>query len=168
MNNQTADRGLKIVELDFEQRQRAEKLVDAVIDDPSMAAYELIWLRSQLERLTGPASAIHPDGETFESLVEKRLKEAREIYGISAQHAMDFIQRLADILEAQHAQTRAGIRNATPDEGLPLPEPLIPGELEQLRRIDKAARAFIDAPPGAKSGKAYVALSNALFTALED
>jgi hypothetical protein len=72
-------------------------------------------------------------GPTFESLVQTRLKEAREIYGpsaknvtylsrVSAQHVRDFIQRLADLLEAQRAQTRAGIRNAAPDEGPP-PEP---------------------------------------------
>lgn len=78
-------------------------------------------------------SAVEPRGETFESLVEKRLKEAREIYGpsaknvtylsrVSAQHVRDFIQRLADLLESQRAQTRAGIRNAAPDEGPP-PEP---------------------------------------------
>lgn len=40
---------------------------------------------------------------------------------------------------------------------------LLPGELEQLRRIDKAARAFVDCKPGKDAAKAYAALSDALF-----
>lgn len=40
---------------------------------------------------------------------------------------------------------------------------LLHGELEQLRRIDKAARAFVDCKPGKDASKAYAALSDALF-----
>lgn len=66
--------------------------------------------------------------DTFESLVEKGLANARSVYGpsaknntypsrVSAQHVRDFIQSLADLLEAQRAQTRAGIRNAPQSDG---------------------------------------------------
>lgn len=66
--------------------------------------------------------------DTFESLVEKGLANARSIYGpsaknntypsrVSAQQVRDFIQKLADLLEAQRAQTRAGIRNAPQADG---------------------------------------------------
>lgn len=42
---------LKGVALDFESRQAAERLVDAVIEDPRMAAYEITWLREENARL---------------------------------------------------------------------------------------------------------------------
>lgn len=42
---------------------------------------------------------------------------------------------------------------------------LRPGELEQLRRIDRAARALVDAPSGIQKGRAMTALEEALFDA---
>lgn len=70
MAHVTSDRNLKVVALDFEQRQRAERLVDAVIDDPSMAACELIWLRSQLEHLVGPALTAEQKRESIQAMYD--------------------------------------------------------------------------------------------------
>jgi hypothetical protein len=34
--------------LDYEQRKRANRLYEAIYDDPMQAAFEIIWLRDQL------------------------------------------------------------------------------------------------------------------------
>lgn len=36
------------VELDFEQRRRAELLIDDIVDTPSLAAFEIIYLRDKM------------------------------------------------------------------------------------------------------------------------
>jgi len=50
----TNEQRIYVVALDFEQRRRAMQLVDAVANDPDMAACELIWLRDlvRLNKLT--------------------------------------------------------------------------------------------------------------------
>lgn len=66
--------------------------------------------------------------------------------GESAKSTRELIERLVAAVKAHAYET-----------------PVQPGELEQLRRIDQAARAFVNACPGKTAGKAYEALSNALF-----
>jgi hypothetical protein len=48
---QATEERLNGVTLDFEQRQRANRLFELVHDDPMMAAFELIYLRDKLAEL---------------------------------------------------------------------------------------------------------------------
>jgi len=63
---------LNEVMLDFEQRQRANALVGAILADPDMAAFEIIDLRDKAKAAPDLAEALEEMRKEIEVLVADR------------------------------------------------------------------------------------------------
>lgn len=96
-----------------------------------------------------------------------RSQDERQRRGVAAAQLSGYAYRYGDgILRFNGGRT---VNGGNPIEAIPYflgSPPATLSELEQLRRIDQAARAFVKAPPGGKAGKAYKVLQDALFSAM--
>jgi len=65
------------MKLDFEQRQRASELLEAVIDDPDKFTEEVIFLRDEVERLLAEKNTIAID--TYRTLLMPFVAEIERL-----------------------------------------------------------------------------------------
>lgn len=106
-------------------------------------------------------------GETISEL--ERLRKLQEtalaLDDAVAEFGIDKPQYISEVYQAFHDELHTGhgaMHAVEPSEQLPTETGLRPGELAQLRRIDAAARFYVDSvKPG--SGVAWENLMNALF-----